>query len=90
MDNAFRSYRLLAEYNLEAASYVVPNGFNRRALLNIHLRSAMHLLSSHAFPWMLDSSIRRVAQKMAAEMLLVFPLLEDILRVKQGRILAVP
>ena len=23
----------LSEYNLEAASYVVPNGFNRRALL---------------------------------------------------------
>ena len=49
----------------------------------------MHLLSLRSAP-NAHFSIRRVAQKIASEMLLVFPLLEDILRSKQGGILAVP
>ena len=79
MARALQAYQILAEDNPEAASYIVPNGFNRRALIKINLRSAMHLLSLRSAP-NAHFSIRRVSQRMAAEMVNAFPLLADMLR----------
>ena len=43
MQNAADAYRRLSADFPEEASYVVPNGFNRRVLLTLNLREAFHL-----------------------------------------------
>lgn len=66
MQAAQRTYTMLAEFNPAVASYVVPNGFNRRVLLQVNLRSLVHFIrlrsSSNA-----HFSVRRAAQRMAEE-----------------------
>ncbi|MCD4760658.1 FAD-dependent thymidylate synthase, partial [bacterium] len=44
MQAADKAFRTLAEFNPAVASYVVPNGFNRRVLITLNLRTADHLL----------------------------------------------
>ncbi len=44
MEQARSAYDQLAAFNPEVASYLVPNAFNRRVLLALNLRSAVHLL----------------------------------------------
>lgn len=83
MDEARKAYETLYLYNPEAASYVVPNGFNRRVLLNINLRSAMHLVSLRSAS-NAHFSIRRVVQKIASEMIQAVPLLENVLHRNQA------
>jgi thymidylate synthase ThyX len=67
-------YEQLYRYNPAVASYVVPNGFNRRVLFNMNLRSADHLINLRTAP-NAHFSIRRVAQRIAEEIRKVTPLL---------------
>ncbi len=82
MDEAQKAYEILSQYNSEAASYLVPNGFNRRVLLNINLRSAMHLVSLRSAS-NAHFSIRRVVQRIASEMIQAVPMLESVVRRNQ-------
>ncbi len=58
----------------QAAGYVVPNAYNRRVLLQMNLRSALHLVSLRGAA-NAHFSIRRAAQRIAAEIRRVSPLL---------------
>ena len=82
MENAYRKAmnaahsawtRLAAELP-HAASYVVPNGYNRRVLMEMNLRSALHLVSLRGAA-NAHFSIRRAAQRIASEIRQVSPLL---------------
>jgi thymidylate synthase ThyX len=74
MDAAHHAYTRLARELPAAAAYVVPNGYNRRVLLETNLRSAMHLVSLRSAP-NAHFSMRRVAQRIAAEIRAVSPVL---------------
>jgi thymidylate synthase ThyX len=74
MDSAGEMYERLAAVDPHLAAYVVPNGYNRRVLLQMNLRSAFHFCrlrsASNA-----HFSVRRVAQRMAEEIKRVAPAL---------------
>jgi thymidylate synthase ThyX len=74
METAARTYEKLSAWNPHVASYVVPNGFNRRVLCSFNLREAYHFcqLRSAANA---HYSIRRVAMRMAEQIQEVHPLL---------------
>lgn len=57
--------RLAAEFP-QAASYIVPNAFNRRTLVKMNLRSALHFIQLRAAS-NAHFAIRRVAARMAHE-----------------------
>lgn len=61
------------------ASYIVPNAFNRRVLLECNWRSLDHFIALRSAP-NAHFSVRRVAQRMAAEIRAVTPLLGAYLR----------
>ncbi len=42
MRKAGNLYRELSEWNAEVASYIVPNGYNRRVLFTMNLREAFN------------------------------------------------
>ena len=74
MEIAADTYEKLAQWNPHVASYVVPNGFNRRVLCTFNLREAYHFcqLRSAANA---HYSIRRLALRMAEQIQQVHPLL---------------
>jgi len=74
MDAATETYEKLFKWNPGVASYVVPNGFLRRVLFTMNLREAFVFcrLRSAANA---HYSMRRVAQRVAWEILNVHPLL---------------
>ena len=79
MDAAASLYEKLHDFNPAVAQYVVPNGFNRRALAQFNLREA------YAFCQLRSAanahfSIRRVAQRMYEEMAKVHPLLTKYMK----------
>ncbi len=78
MENARDAYTQLVNLNQAVAAYVVPNGYNRRVLLNLNLRSLVHFVrlrsASNA-----HFSVRRVAQRMAEEVSARFPELTSLL-----------
>jgi thymidylate synthase ThyX len=82
MNMARETFQLVSEFNPDIASYVIPNGFLRRTLLTLNLRSAIHLLSlrtsSNA-----HFSVRRVAQRMGEMIRSKLPLLGDYLSMPQ-------
>lgn len=78
MRKAADYYQDLAEWNSDVASYVIPNGFNRRVLFTMNLRQAFHfcrLRAAHNAHF----SIRRIAQRMADEIAQIYPLLGQYL-----------
>ena len=79
MEAAGEVYEKLAAWNPNVASYVVPNGYNRRVLLSMNLREAFAFcqLRSAANA---HFSMRRVAQRVAEEIKHVHPLLAKYLR----------
>lgn len=83
MDAAAEAYETLAAWNPAVASYVVPNGYRRRVLLGMNLRSADHFITLRSAP-NAHFSVRRVAQRIAAEIQAVDPLLGTILRPTPG------
>ncbi len=80
MQQAGRAYEALAEYNPHAAAYIVPNGYNRRVLLEFNLRTAFHFVSLRAAP-NAHFSMRRLAQRVGEEIRQAAPLLGGYLRV---------
>lgn len=78
MNKAAETYEKLAEINPEVAAYVVPNGYNRRVLLHLNLRSLVHFLKLRSAP-NAHFSIRRAAQRMAEQASDVFPELSPLL-----------
>ena len=74
MDSAADAYEKLAAWNPHIASYVVPNGFNRRVLFTMNMREAFAFcqLRSAANA---HFSMRRVAERVAEEIRRVHPLL---------------
>jgi thymidylate synthase ThyX len=83
MDSAHQTYTQIASWNPEVAAYIVPNGFNRRALLTLNLRSADHFLQLRSAP-NAHFSIRRLAQHMAEQIRQIYPLLGGLMRVEPG------
>ena len=81
MDAARDAWQNLANWNMDVAQYVVPNGYNRRVLAAFNLREAF------AFCQLRTSanahfSIRRIAQRMAVEIQRVHPLLAGYMRLQ--------
>ena len=72
-------YEEIAAFNSHAASYVVPNAFNRRVLLGCNWRSLDHFTALRSAP-NAHFALRRVAQRMAAEVRAATPLLGSYLR----------
>jgi len=72
MRQAADLYQQLAQWNPAVASYIIPNGFNRRVLFTINLRQAFHLCrlrgASNA-----HFSIQRVAYRLAEAITGVYP-----------------
>jgi thymidylate synthase ThyX len=80
MEEARSTYQALCEVNPHAASYVVPNGYNRRLLLDMNFRTALHMINLRSAP-NAHFSMRRVSQRMAEEIRKVSPLLAPYIRV---------
>ncbi|MHC1785152.1 MAG: FAD-dependent thymidylate synthase [Anaerolineaceae bacterium] len=78
-DKARQAFETIARENPEVASYVVPNGFNRRLLMSFNLRSADHFISLRTAP-NAHFSVRRVAHWMAEEIRAALPVLGAYLR----------
>ena len=66
MLKAHQTYSQLAQENPDLASYIVPNAFNRRVLIQSNLRSLDHLIALRAAP-NAHFSVRRLAHRMAQE-----------------------
>jgi len=79
MDAAREAYEQIARFNPFVASYLVPNGYNRRVLLTLNLRTAFHLCelrsASNA-----HFGMRRLAQRMAEQIRAVHPILGAYLK----------
>ncbi len=78
MESAREAYEQLAVYNPEVASYVVPNGYNRRVLLHLNLRSLVHFIRLRSAP-NAHFSVRRAAQRMSEEVSAHYPEISSLL-----------
>lgn len=78
IDKAREVYEQLADFNPDVAAYIVPNGFNRRVLLHLNLRSLVHFIRLRSAP-NAHFSVQRVAQRMAEEISAHFPELSPLL-----------
>jgi thymidylate synthase ThyX len=74
MHAAAEAYDVLADDFPEEASYVVPNGFNRRLLMTFNLREAFHICELRGAP-NAHFSVRRVAGQMHEAIARVHPTL---------------
>ncbi len=83
MEQARMAYQQLAYWNPEVAAYVVPNAFNRRVLLSLNLRSALHLIRLRCAD-NAHFSIRRAARRMAEQIQQATPLLGSYLQLPEG------
>ena len=81
MNRAGEVFEQIAVNAPDAASYIIPNGYNRRVLFTLNLRQAYHLCRLRAAE-NAHFSIRRVAQQITAAIKEVYPLL--------GRYLDIP
>ncbi len=80
MQKAAAAYETLAAFNPHVASYVVPNGFNRRVLLGMNLRAARHFVTLRAAD-NAHFSMRRIALRVAEEIQHATPLLGRYLNI---------
>ena len=64
MEKAKTTFASMQKIHPHAAAYVLPNGFNRRILLKMNLRSALHLIKLRCAP-NAHFAIRRPTQKIA-------------------------
>ncbi len=83
MEAAARGYEVLAAWNPDVASYVVPNAFRRRVALTMNLREAFHFCELRAAP-KAHFSIRLIAFRMAEVLREAVPLLGGYLRLPEG------
>ncbi len=80
MEKAASMYEKLERVFPHLGSYILPNGYNRRVLVEFNLRTAFHFLQLRTEP-SAHFSMRRVAQRMAKEIRNVTPILGTFLRV---------
>ncbi len=78
IQQAAEVYHHLAAWNPDVASYVVPNGFNRRVLFDMNLREAFHFIRLRAAQ-NAHFSIRRIAQQVVESIREIYPLLGQYL-----------
>jgi thymidylate synthase ThyX len=79
MECARQAYDTIADaMNPSVAAYLVPNAFNRRVLVSLNLRSALHLISLRSAE-NAHFSIRRVALRMAEQIRACAPILGSYL-----------
>jgi thymidylate synthase ThyX len=83
MGAAQELYQRLAQALPEEASYVVPNGFNRRVLLTLNLREAFHLCELRGAATA-HFSARRTAGQIYAQIAKVHPLLAGYMRCRDN------
>jgi thymidylate synthase ThyX len=83
MEMASQAYEMLYQFNPEVASYIVPNAYNRRVLLNMNLRSAAHLINLRS-ALNAHFSIRRVVRRIADQIQACTPLLGSYLSQPTG------
>ena len=83
MQKAHQTYQELAAWNPEVAAYVVPNGYNRRLLLQGNFRSLDHLINLRSAA-NAHFSVRRIVQRMAEIMNETFPFSKYWLRRLDG------
>ena len=83
MRNAAETYETLARISPSAASYIVPNGFNRRVLFELNLRELFHFLRLRCNP-NAHFSIRRVGRAMLEKIQPIHPLFTHFLQVDCG------
>jgi thymidylate synthase ThyX len=83
MSRAAETYEHLVEQFPAAASYVVPNGYLRRVLLTLNLRTAFHLCSLRSSP-KAHFSMRRLAVRMAEQIREVHPVLGAYIHLEGG------
>jgi thymidylate synthase ThyX len=79
MQIAAEAYHALAADFPEEASYVVPNGFNRRVLMTLNLRQAFALCELRTTPGA-HFAVRRITAKMYEKIRDVHPLLSKFIR----------
>lgn len=79
MQAAAEAYAALAPDFPEDASYLIPNGFNRRVLMTLNLRQAFHLIELRTAP-NAHFSVRRTAGQMAEAIQRVHPGLAGFMR----------
>lgn len=80
---AAEAYEVLAVDLPEEASYVVPNGFNRRVLMTLNLREAFHLCELRGAP-NAHFSVRRTAGQLYTALAEVHPLLTKYMRCRDN------
>jgi len=83
MHLAAAAYRRLAAEFPEEASYVVPNGFNRRVLMTLNLREAFHLCELRGTPTA-HFSVRRTAGQLHEQIAQAHPLLAGFMRCRDN------
>lgn len=79
MNAAANLYEQLEKLDSNVAQYIVPNGFRRRALAKFNLREAYAFCQLRSAP-NAHFSIRRVAERISAELTRVHPLLTKYMR----------
>ena len=73
MEKAKNTFNIIYEQNPHAAQYVLPNAYNRRVLLKMNLRTALHLIHLRCAP-NAHFGIRLAALRLAEEIRKKFPL----------------
>lgn len=72
MRQAGDAFRKLNPWNPDVASYIIPNGYNRRVLFTLNLRQAFNLIRLRAAS-NAHFSIQRIAYQMAQDIQQVYP-----------------
>lgn len=67
MEMAHQTYQEISDWNSDVASYIVPNGYNRRLLLRANMRSLDHLINLRSAQ-NAHFSVRRITQRMADDL----------------------
>ena len=78
MHQALEAYEVLAQRDENAAAYVLPNAYNRRVLLHMNLRSAIHLITLRCAE-NAHFAIRRPTLRIAEMLRERYPLLGELL-----------
>lgn len=76
MTRAAEVYAQIAENNPDAASYIIPNGFNRRVLFTMNLREFYNFCRLRSAE-NAHFSIRRISQRMAEKIEEIYPILSQ-------------
>ncbi len=82
MERSIESYEKLKNISASAASYILPNAFNRQVLLESNFRSLYHFLALRTSPTA-HFSMRRIAHQMAGQVKGALPSLGQYIRINE-------